>query len=207
MTRTATLGALTAALLAYGFALGLHLGNLHNGLIAASFTAVGLYVIRRRPGNREGRLFVATGVAHAVMFTARQYGLHPGPLPAASWIGWLGVWPLPLVLVLAGVTLMSFPDGHLPARGWRPVVGVLAAVGVTLAVLPAAGLLTPSTGWPARSAICCCSSPGSSAWSSGCGLRAATRPGSCAGSRTPSWYRPSFWSWGWQSGGHRCQEC
>jgi signal transduction histidine kinase len=137
MTRTATLGALTAALLAYGFALGLHLGNLHNGLIAASFTAVGLYVVRRRPGNREGRLFVATGVAHAVMFAARQYGLHAGPLPAASWIGWLGVWPLPLVLVLAGVTLMSFPDGHLPSRAWRPVVGVLAAVGVTLAVVSA----------------------------------------------------------------------
>jgi signal transduction histidine kinase len=124
-------------LVAGGFGLGLHLGNLHNGLIAASFTAVGWYVIRKRPGNREGRLFLATGVAHAAMFFARQYGLHDGPLPGASWIGWLGVWPLPLVLVLAGVTLMSFPSGHLPSRAWRPVVGVLAAVGVTLALVSA----------------------------------------------------------------------
>jgi signal transduction histidine kinase len=141
MTRTATLGsalgAATAVLVAGGFALGPHLGNLHNGLIAASFTAVGLYVVGRRPGNREGWLFVATGVAHAVMFAGRQYGLHAGPLPGASWAGWLGVWPLPIVLVIAGVTVMSFPSGRLPSRGWRPVVGVLAAVGVTLAVVSA----------------------------------------------------------------------
>jgi CheY-like chemotaxis protein len=38
------------------------------------------------------------------------------------------------VLVVAGVTLMSFPTGRLPSRRWRPVVAVLAGVGVTLAV-------------------------------------------------------------------------
>jgi signal transduction histidine kinase len=141
MTRTATLasalGGVTAALVAGGFALGLHVGNLHNGLIAASFTAVGLFVVLRRPGNREGWLFVATGVAHAVMFAGRQYGLHPGPLPGASWAGWIGVWPLPIVLVIAGITVMSFPTGRLPSPGWRPVAGVLAAVGGTLAVVSA----------------------------------------------------------------------
>jgi signal transduction histidine kinase len=129
------LGAVTAVLVVGGFVLGPHVGNLHNGLIAASFTAVGLYVVRRRPGNREGWLFVATGVAHAVMFAGREYGLHAGPLPGASWIGWLGVWPLPIVLVLAGVTVMSFPTGRLPSRGWRPVVGFLIAVGVVLAAV------------------------------------------------------------------------
>src|SRR5262249_16652856 len=45
------LGVVTAALVAGGFVLGPHVGNLHNGLIAASFTAVGLYVVHRRPGN------------------------------------------------------------------------------------------------------------------------------------------------------------
>ncbi|MEU8612898.1 histidine kinase [Actinoplanes sp. NPDC048791] len=141
MTRTATLssavGAVVAVLVAGGFGLGVHVGNLHNGLIAASFTAVGLFVVLRRPGNREGRLFVATGAAHAVMFAGRQYGLHPGPLPGASWAGWLGVWPLPIVLVIAGVTIMSFPTGRLPSRGWRTVTAVLAVVGVVLAAVSA----------------------------------------------------------------------
>lgn len=144
VTRTAllgpTLGAVTAVLVVSGFVLGPHVSDLHNGLIAASFTAVGLFVVGRRPGNREGWLFVATGVAHAVMFAGREYGLHSGPLPAAAWIGWLGVWPLPVALVLAGVTLMSFPTGRLPSRGWRPVVGVLVATG---GVLAAVSLLWP----------------------------------------------------------------
>lgn len=132
MLRSAALGAATAALVAGGFALGFHVGNLHNALIALAFTAVGLYIVRRRPGNREGWLFVATGTAHAVMFAGRQYGLHSGPLPGASWLGWLGVWPLPLVLVLAGVTVMGFPDGRLPSPRWRRVVVVLVAAGVVL---------------------------------------------------------------------------
>ncbi|WP_426512162.1 hypothetical protein ACPPVO_16965 [Dactylosporangium sp. McL0621] len=60
MVRTGTLGwvagAATAVLVAGGGVLGVHVGNLHNGLIAASFTLVGLYVVRRRPGNAEGWL-------------------------------------------------------------------------------------------------------------------------------------------------------
>jgi signal transduction histidine kinase len=137
MVRTGALALTTTTLVAGGFALGLHVGNLHNGLIAASFTAVGLYVVHRRPGNREGWLFVATGVAHAVMFAGRQYALHPGPLPRASWAGWLGVWPLPLVLVLVGVTVMCFPTGRLPSPGWRPVVSGLVVVGAILAAVSA----------------------------------------------------------------------
>jgi signal transduction histidine kinase len=132
-----TAGAATAAAVAGGLALGPHVENLHNGLIAASFTGVGLFVLHRRPGNREGRLFVATGLAHAVMFAGRQYGLHPGPLPGAAWAGWLGVWPLPLVLVLIGVTVMAFPQGRLLSHGWRAVVALLAAAGLVLAVVSA----------------------------------------------------------------------
>jgi DNA-binding CsgD family transcriptional regulator len=141
MARTAVIGSavgsVTAVLVAGGFALGVHAGNLHNGLIAAAFTVVGLFVVGRRPGNREGWLFVATGAGHAVLFAGRQYGMHDGPLPGASWIGWFGVWPLPLVLVVIGVTVMYFPTGRLPSRGWRPAVVVMAAAGVLLASVSA----------------------------------------------------------------------
>jgi hypothetical protein len=84
------LGLLCAVLVAGGFSLGLRLGNLHNGLIAATFTAVGVFVVIRRRGNREGWLFIATGLAHAVMFFGRQYGLYASDgrdaLPGAEWV-------------------------------------------------------------------------------------------------------------------------
>ncbi|MFE9644294.1 sensor histidine kinase [Streptomyces sp. NPDC006365] len=125
-----------------GFSLGLYLPNLHNGLIAASFAAVGLFVVGRRPGNREGWLFVATGLASAVMFSGRQYGFFAmrrpdEDLPGVAWVTWLGVWPLALVLVLTGVTLMCFPDGRLPSPRWRPVVVVMVAVGIPVALMSA----------------------------------------------------------------------
>ena len=131
------IGTVTAALVAGGFALGLHLANLHNGLLGAVFTAVGLLVLRQRPGNRQAWLLVATGTASAAMFAARQYGLHAPALPGATWIGWLGVWPLPLVFVLTAVTLMSFPTGRLPSRAWGRVVVALAVLGAVLAATSA----------------------------------------------------------------------
>ncbi|HEV2759789.1 MAG TPA: hypothetical protein VGV86_09505, partial [Acidimicrobiales bacterium] len=133
------LGLICALLVAGGFLLGVYMPNLHNGLIAAAFTAVGVFVVLRRPGNREGRLFIATGMAHAVMFFGRQYGFYAGShqgdtLPAVSWVTWMGVWPLALVLVLSGVTIMCFPDGRLPSPRWRPVVATMVAAGALLAL-------------------------------------------------------------------------
>ncbi len=134
-------GAVVAALVVAGSALGLHLSNVHNGLIAASFTAVGVVVVSRRPGHGEGRLFLATGLAHAVMFFGRQYGAHltdgGGTLPGATWVQWAGVWPLPLVLVLTGVTLLCFPDGRLPSPRWRPAVAAMVVAGGALSLTSA----------------------------------------------------------------------
>ena len=50
---------------------------------------------------------------------------------------WLAVWPLPLVLVLIGVALMTFPDGRLPSPRWRVVVVAMVVAGTFLAVLSA----------------------------------------------------------------------
>jgi len=137
------LALLTAGCVIGGFSLGFYLPNLHNGLIAATFTALGLFILSRRPGNRAGWLFAATGVAHGMMFAGRQYGLAATaagttePTTAVTWATWFGVWPLALILVLSGVTLMSFPDGHLPSRRWRPVVIAMAAAGTALAAMSA----------------------------------------------------------------------
>ncbi|ETK37787.1 hypothetical protein MPTA5024_02305 [Microbispora sp. ATCC PTA-5024] len=131
-----------AVLVSYGWYLGFHLANAHNGLIAASWTAVGIYVVRMRPRHREGWLFIVTGVVHAVMFFGRQYGLHEGPLPAASWLGWIGVWPLPLAIAVFGWTLMAFPDGRPLSPGWlRAAWGMVAVAGA---------MATASALWPAE---------------------------------------------------------
>lgn len=141
----AALALAVGALVASGAAFGVPLGNLHNGLIGVTFTGVGVFVLARAPRHRVGRLFVAVGVAHAVMFFGRQYGLAGvgaggTSLPAAAWAAWLGVWPLPLVLALTGVTFMCFPDGRLPTRRWRAVA---VAIGVLGAVLSGAAALWP----------------------------------------------------------------
>jgi signal transduction histidine kinase len=52
-------------------------------------------------------------------------------------IGWLGIWPLPLVLALVGATIMCFPDGRFPSSGWRLVFGATLAAAVVLAVTSA----------------------------------------------------------------------
>lgn len=134
---TAVAAVVVATALAYGWSLGFHLENAHNGLLGGSFTAVGLYVVRMRAQHREGRLLLATGGLHAGMFFARQYGLDDGTLPAASWVGWLGVWPLPLVIATAGWTFMAFPDGRLPSARWRAGVATMFAVASVLAVTSA----------------------------------------------------------------------
>src|ERR1700710_1842117 len=77
-------------LVAFGQARGLWLSNVHNGLLAVAFTFVGAYVLYQRPGHREGRLFLATGVVGAVMFFGRQIG-HSPTSPLSRWGGWLGV--------------------------------------------------------------------------------------------------------------------
>ncbi|HVR31659.1 MAG TPA: histidine kinase [Acidimicrobiia bacterium] len=128
---------LVAMLVGYGWFLGFHVDNAHNGLIAASFSAVGLYVVRMRPRHREGWLFVAVGAVHAVMFFGRQYGHAEGVLPAASWIGWLGVWPLPLAIALTGWTFMAFPHGRMLSPAWRRAGLAMLAVAALMATMSA----------------------------------------------------------------------
>lgn len=128
---------LVATLVGAGWSLGFHLGNAHNGLLAASFTGVGLYILRMRPRHREALLFVAVGLVHAVMFFGRQHGAHAGSLPGAAWMGWLGVWPLPLALALVGWTLMAFPDGRLLSPRWRLAAAAMVAVGFGLSLVSA----------------------------------------------------------------------
>jgi len=56
----------------FGFARGVWVSNLHNGLLALAFSAVGAYVLVQRPAHRVGVLFMVTGLVESVVFLGRQ---------------------------------------------------------------------------------------------------------------------------------------
>ncbi len=133
-----------------GFAQGVWLPNLHNGLLALAFASVGAYVLHQQPRNRCGQAFLATGVVEAVMFLGRQIGHDPAP-GTSEWWGWLGVWPLVVGLALVTLSVILFPDGSLPSPAWKRAIQVgavlTAALAATAALWPvgeaAAGVDTP----------------------------------------------------------------
>lgn len=132
-----SLGLLVLGLVGYGATLGVHVGNLHNGLHALTFAGVGLYVLRARPGHRIGQLFVGLGVADALMYFGRQYGLHTPSLPHSEWLAWVSIWPVPLVMAAAGVGVMVFPTGeHLSGR-WRAASYAMLGLATLLALASA----------------------------------------------------------------------
>lgn len=119
-----------------GLAQGLWVANLHNGVLAVAFTAVGAHVLHERPRHRVGQVFVATGVVEAMMFLGRQIG-HVHEPGVSSWWGWLGVWPLAVCLGLVTLSVLIFPDGQLPSPRWRGPVIVGAVLLSVVAVLSA----------------------------------------------------------------------
>ena len=123
-------------LVTFGLARGFWLSNLHNGLLALAFTAVGAYVLFQRPGHRAGVLFMSTGAVEAVMFFGRQAAHFP-TTDGSDWFGWLGVWPVAIALALTTLSVICFPDGGLPSPGWRPAVGLVVGVALLCALVSA----------------------------------------------------------------------
>lgn len=118
-------------LVTWGFAQGVRVSNLHNGLLALSFALVGAYVLGHRHAHPEGVLLLANGVACAVLFWGRQlaYGGDPGST-AVRWAAWLGVWPIAVSIALATLAVLCFPDGRLASPRWRPVALAVVALAV-----------------------------------------------------------------------------
>lgn len=125
-------------LVAAGFTRGIWWANFHNGALGVSLSLVGAWLATERPRSREGVLFVAAGLVQAVVFLGRQVAHTATAGAAASWAGWIGVWPTALAVLTTTLAVICFPDGHLPSRRWRvPVVlaGVLAAASALLSAL------------------------------------------------------------------------
>jgi MFS family permease len=139
--RTATwlawsLWALSLALTALGLlllALILSHSNVHifdhwfdSTLAALSFSTVGAVLAPRAPShNPIGWIFCVAGLLFAVAHFSAEYATYtllaaPGsPLPGGGAAAWLTSW---LWIPQNGsimLTVLLFPDGRLPSRGWR----------------------------------------------------------------------------------------
>lgn len=121
--------------------------------VALCYTALGAFVVSRRPRSRIGWLFCA-GVLLAMGFFAEQYAVYsllvePGSLPGGATMAWLATWiTIPGYLAIWNVLLLLFPDGRVPSPRWRPVlwlsIGLIATTTV-LAALTAESLGTAAT--------------------------------------------------------------
>jgi DNA-binding CsgD family transcriptional regulator len=143
--------AAVVALVSTGFAHGVWLPNLHNGLLALAFGGVAAWTLLARPGHGEALLLAAVGVLEGVVFLGRQvaHGAHGSTQDA--WWGWLGVWPLAALLGVLTWAVLCFPEGRFLSRAWRSVAvgvaGVTACLSLVSALWPveyaSAGIDTP----------------------------------------------------------------
>ena len=93
-------------------------------LLGASFSTIGVLVIRRRSENRIGWLFLAIGVIEALNAALNHYAIvgltAREELPGAIWAAWFAYWSVSFV-VPAGLFLMLlivFPNGRAVSRRW-----------------------------------------------------------------------------------------
>lgn len=123
-------------LVVVGLTRGMWSSNIHNGILGVTLSLVGAWLASERPRSREGALFLSAGVVEAVLFAGRQIG-HTATGTAASWMAWLGVWPIVVGMLMTTLAVVCFPDGHLPSRRWRPAVVVACGVATVCAVISA----------------------------------------------------------------------
>ena len=135
LTPLLVLGAVVA-LVSTGFAHGFWLANLHNGLLALAFGGVSAWTLLLRPRHREALLFGAVGVLEGALFLGRQVA-HRGAADGDQWWGWVGVWPLALILAAVTWTVLCFPEGRFLSAGWRRLGYAIVAVAVGCSLLSA----------------------------------------------------------------------
>jgi hypothetical protein len=101
------------------------------------FGVLGAFLVRKRPGNALGWLFLAQGLGAAVLFAANRL---PATVPGGVWLALLSLLGLAAALGLVPLTLLLFPDGRLPTRRWRPVawagVAGVGGFGLTHVLMP-----------------------------------------------------------------------
>jgi hypothetical protein len=108
-------------------------------VVMLAFPTVGVLIATRQPANAIGWLFLATGVSAALEDVLLGYATHAllvdPSLPGGAAFGVLAdvLWVPTLVCGITFLFLL-FPDGRLPARGWRWLVRFTIALAVGYAI-------------------------------------------------------------------------
>jgi hypothetical protein len=131
---TAVLAVVPVALVLLGNLLaGLAPGAAVPVLVTTPAALIGALLLVRFPRNPVGWALYVQAVSIGVEVTA--LGWHDAGLPGGLWLLWVASWTWAVGLTGVLVLLpLTFPDGRLPARHWRPVLW-LAAVGLAAFVV------------------------------------------------------------------------
>ena len=107
---------------------------------------LGLSIVRRRPGNPIGWIFILFSLLAGVLVFADGYATYgliavPGSLPDVDLFGWLTNWLwVPVSFSVLALLPLVFPEGNLLSRRWRwplrLVLFQMAALSVGLAFTP-----------------------------------------------------------------------
>ena len=111
-------------------------------VLSLAYSCVGAVVAARVSENPIGWMFCAAGLAFGLAMLSYEYaryGLYATaePLAGASLVAALPTEP---IAALLGLTVLLFPDGHLPSRRWRPAAASLL---LAMALLAATDVLRP----------------------------------------------------------------
>lgn len=107
--------------------------------LALGFFPLGVFVLASRPGHLVGRFVLAIGLLALAAVAAAGWTDHVTAAWAAQWLWWPSLALIPL-------TLLAFPEGHLPSRGRRRMALAVAVTAlVSTATLAVAALSAPRT--------------------------------------------------------------
>ena len=124
-----------------------------NGLMGAAFATSGLVIAWYRPRNPLGWLLVAGGLGHATSALmapiAQLLHDHGAPLPVLRVVltVFMFAWPWSIALFLP-MSLLLFPDGHLPSPRWRYAAWAIVLTAPLFVVEMVTGTEPVSEGMP-----------------------------------------------------------